>query len=106
LAADRGARLWYLVGGLQIFVDRHVYLRPGLGLGQADWVTPCTVYCPPEQYIVAGVSVGGEWRVGPDRWLDAELGWRDASCTPLTECSGLFRLFTLQILVPFYAIRR
>jgi hypothetical protein len=106
--AGHGAWLWYLTGGVQIFVDRQVYLRPGLGLGQAYWATPtpCTVGCPPEQYIVVGLSVGGEWRVGRARWLGAELGWREASCTPLTECKVLFRLFTLQILVPLYAIRR
>lgn len=99
---DEDVSFVYAIDAVQFFLDRHVYLRPGLGLALARWSSPAEVRRE-GSYLAAALALGAEWRVVGARWLSFELSWRGASGLCFETCSfAATRLLGLQALVPFY----
>jgi hypothetical protein len=97
--ADEAVRLWYLLGGVQFFLNRQIYLRPSVGLARGNWSGPAAAVSD-EGYVAAGIALGAEWRAWRRQWLATELGVRGATC--FGDCSFETRLLSLEVMFPFY----
>jgi hypothetical protein len=93
-------RLIYYLGSLQVFLDRRVYLRGGVGLAHANWSGSSGARA--ETQLAAGLAAGFETRV-LGRWMALEAVWRGATGICFDDCTyGGNRVLAVQVLIPFY----
>ena len=99
--AGEAVQFWYLLGGVQFFLNRNIYLRPSIGYARADWSGPAAAERA-QGHVAAGLAFGGEWRVLRRQWIAAELELQGAADiqpdSPISET----RLVSLKVMVPFY----